>query len=432
MAAPQFLLLLSSLVREIDTAPSAIDVMMSSSAGNGAAAAYYTLDDKQRWPHDSSTQPLGIINAAVTTAHHTSTLPSSSSSSSSFSTRSASAPLRSRPSGSTAARRSQLLLLIRAAFAELLATMFLVFLPCSAALVAKYRAVDRGSAAMMTGLTAGLTVSFCVFAFYPVSGCQMNPAITLSLLLTKHVSPRRFLVYATAQLIGAMLACGLLFLCFQLDSSVWIDVALKPATIATLEEQRADGDGLSALSGVSSLVSVLCMEACGTFIACFVNFMAAVDREKEEEGAALERIVLREHEHEDEQQQQQEESEDSAAEDRNRERHERRTDRNAASRLTVVPIAVAMGCTVAVLVSVGQASSQGAFNPARYVASAVWSGHWDGWQYWIVGETIGALLATAVRVGFDTLASHAAHASRRARRKRSRQYKLSKRQRQLR
>ena len=89
--------------------------------------------------------------------------------------------------------------------AELVGTFVLVFGGCGAAVLAGAKIGYLGVA-----LAFGLSLLAMVYAIGPISGCHINPAVTLGLLLTKKMDQRDALGYVVAQGIGAILAAGLL------------------------------------------------------------------------------------------------------------------------------------------------------------------------------------------------------------------------------
>jgi aquaporin Z len=58
----------------------------------------------------------------------------------------------------------------------------------------------------------GLSLLAMVYAIGPISGCHINPAVTLGVLLSKKMNPRYAPGYLVAQVIGAILAAGILLL----------------------------------------------------------------------------------------------------------------------------------------------------------------------------------------------------------------------------
>ena len=56
----------------------------------------------------------------------------------------------------------------------------------------------------------GLSLLAMVYAIGPISGCHINPAVTVGLLLSKKVNPKYAPGYLVAQVVGALVAAGLL------------------------------------------------------------------------------------------------------------------------------------------------------------------------------------------------------------------------------
>jgi aquaporin Z len=93
--------------------------------------------------------------------------------------------------------------------AELIGTFVLVFGGCgSAVFSAAFPAVGIGLAGV--SLAFGLTVLGCAYALGPVSGCHLNPAVTIGLATAKRFEWRDVPSYIAAQVIGALIAAGVL------------------------------------------------------------------------------------------------------------------------------------------------------------------------------------------------------------------------------
>ena len=56
----------------------------------------------------------------------------------------------------------------------------------------------------------GLSLLAMAYAIGPISGCHINPAVTLGLLLTRRISPAEAARYWIAQVVGAIVAAALL------------------------------------------------------------------------------------------------------------------------------------------------------------------------------------------------------------------------------
>jgi aquaporin Z len=93
--------------------------------------------------------------------------------------------------------------------AECVGTFILVFGGCgSAVFSAAFPSVGIGL--LGVSLAFGLTVLGCAYALGPVSGCHLNPAVTLGLCAGKRFAWRDAPGYIGAQLVGAVIAAGLL------------------------------------------------------------------------------------------------------------------------------------------------------------------------------------------------------------------------------
>lgn len=102
--------------------------------------------------------------------------------------------------------------MIRRLTAEALGTFVLVFGGCgSAVFSAAFPAVGIGL--LGVSLAFGLTVLCCAYALGPVSGCHLNPAVSVGLTVAGRFPARDLAPYVAAQCAGAVVAAGaLLFL----------------------------------------------------------------------------------------------------------------------------------------------------------------------------------------------------------------------------
>jgi len=89
--------------------------------------------------------------------------------------------------------------------AELIGTFILVFFAVGSAVFGIDSIGPVGVA-----LAFGLVLLALAYAIGPVSGCHVNPAVTLGVLLSKAISPKEAGGYVLAQIVGAVLAGGLL------------------------------------------------------------------------------------------------------------------------------------------------------------------------------------------------------------------------------
>lgn len=100
--------------------------------------------------------------------------------------------------------------LTRRAVAECVGTFWLVFGGCgSAVLAAAFPNLGIGFAGV--ALAFGLTVLTMAYAIGHISGCHLNPAVSLGLAAAKRFAPRDLPAYIVAQLVGAVLAAAALW-----------------------------------------------------------------------------------------------------------------------------------------------------------------------------------------------------------------------------
>lgn len=88
--------------------------------------------------------------------------------------------------------------------AEALGTFALVFAGPGAAAVDVASGGSVGGVGI--GLSFGLIVMAMIFALGHISGCHINPAVTIMFAVLRRVEPRRAAGYIAAQLLGAVLA----------------------------------------------------------------------------------------------------------------------------------------------------------------------------------------------------------------------------------
>jgi len=100
--------------------------------------------------------------------------------------------------------------LTKRAIAEFIGTFWLVFGGCgSAVLAAAFPNVGIGL--LGVALAFGLTVLTMAYAIGHVSGCHLNPAVSIGLVVAKRFPAADLLAYVVAQVAGAVVAAGVLF-----------------------------------------------------------------------------------------------------------------------------------------------------------------------------------------------------------------------------
>src|ERR1700741_5264658 len=102
-------------------------------------------------------------------------------------------------------------------FAEFIGTFSLVLFGCGAAVVsgktipAAVADAPEGIGLLGISLAFGLAVVVMAYAIGPISGCHINPAITISMLVAGKISGKNAAGYIIAQFVGALAAARVLY-----------------------------------------------------------------------------------------------------------------------------------------------------------------------------------------------------------------------------
>lgn len=159
--------------------------------------------------------------------------------------------------------------------AELIGTFFLVFIGTGSAVITLM--ITQGSASpnsfnigigvlgglgdwLAIGMAFGLTVAVLIYAIGYISGCHINPAVTIALWASKKFPGNEVIPYILAQLIGASLASFLL------------------AGVVGMNAVTVGGLGATAPFEGISYIQAIIAEMVGTFLLMFVIMGAAVDK----------------------------------------------------------------------------------------------------------------------------------------------------------
>jgi aquaporin Z len=99
--------------------------------------------------------------------------------------------------------------------AEMVGTMVLVLMGCGVAVSLNCSSncgdVINAATVIGTSLAFGLAVVAMAYAIGGISGCHINPAITLGCLMTKRISGKDAVMYMVFQVIGAFIGSAILY-----------------------------------------------------------------------------------------------------------------------------------------------------------------------------------------------------------------------------
>lgn len=231
--------------------------------------------------------------------------------------------------------------------AEAFGSFFLVLVGLGIALYTNL----SGAGALGTSFGFGLALVGGTIVLGHVSGGHFNPAVTIGAAVAGRIAWRDVVPYWVAQIVGAVLAGGVLFLTIPSKLPALVQQGVPGASTKTFFAQTANGyavhSPLSALSQAQAqfgLVPALLVEAVATAVLVGVVLAATSQR------------VAR----------------------------------------TVAPFAI--GLTYAVLLLLAAPITGGGLNPARSTAAAIFSGGGAVGQLWLfwVAPLLGAVLAAVV------------------------------------
>ena len=128
---------------------------------------------------------------------------------------------------------------------EFIGTLVLVFFGCGVAVIS-------GGNLVATSLTFGLSIVAMAYVIGNISGCHVNPAVSLAMYLSKKMTLKEFVYYVIAQILGAFAGIAILYLILN-NSSVGV---------ASL---GANGYGVLSATDIS-LLSAIVIEVILTFV----------------------------------------------------------------------------------------------------------------------------------------------------------------------
>jgi aquaporin Z len=151
--------------------------------------------------------------------------------------------------------------------AECIGTAVLVILGCGTAMLVGCSA-EHGGGYVLTALAFGLVIVGMAYCVGNVSGCHINPAVSLGVLLTGGMSGKDFAGYVISQIVGAFIGSAILALVFSLGGVT----------------DMTGGFGANGLAGVGgSAAAGLVVEIVLTFI--FVLVILGVTDKKAGHGS---------------------------------------------------------------------------------------------------------------------------------------------------
>lgn len=151
--------------------------------------------------------------------------------------------------------------------AECFGTFVLVFVACGVALA-------TGGSLVATSLAFGLVIVAMAFSIGKISGCHINPAVSLGCLLTKRMTLKEFLVYVCAQVVGGIVGALLIFGSFKMGGIDYVNYTSGASNFAVGGEYSVGG-----------VIAALIVEVVLTFIFVLV-ILNVTDKKSDESGVS--------------------------------------------------------------------------------------------------------------------------------------------------
>ena len=127
-------------------------------------------------------------------------------------------------------------------------------------------AVLSGGNLVATSLAFGLSIVAMAYVIGNISGCHVNPAVSLAMFISKKMDAKEFGLYVVAQVFGALAGTGLLYLILN-NSSVGV---------ANL---GANGFGVLSATDISLFVAII-VEVILTFVFVYTILGVTSDESK--------------------------------------------------------------------------------------------------------------------------------------------------------
>ena len=151
--------------------------------------------------------------------------------------------------------------IMRKYLSELIGTFILTFMGCASAMLL---GVDSSGGHLAVAFAFGLSIIATAYVIGGISGCHINPAVSLSMFMQKRLNAMDLAFYVVAQVIGAIIA-GFL---------------LKTLTTSFGISDLTGGLGSNGIANAGSVFGAIVIEVILTFIFIFTILGVTSDSSK--------------------------------------------------------------------------------------------------------------------------------------------------------
>lgn len=118
--------------------------------------------------------------------------------------------------------------------AEFIGTFVLVFVACGVAAATGCSGASPNASYLMTALAFGLTIVAMAYSIGNVSGCHINPAVSIGVLLNRGMSFKDFVGYVIFQCLGALAGSALLMFLLGKDCGLGANALYQEDVVKSL------------------------------------------------------------------------------------------------------------------------------------------------------------------------------------------------------
>ena len=151
---------------------------------------------------------------------------------------------------------------LKKSICECIGTAVLVLFGCGTAAI-------TGGSIVPTSLAFGLSIVAMAYVIGNVSGCHINPAVSLAMLINKKMTVREFAYYAVAQVLGAIVGIAALY------------GLMHTSTLLSVEQLGLGANGFGELSLANiNVYGAFAVEVVLTFVFIYTILGVTSDRKK--------------------------------------------------------------------------------------------------------------------------------------------------------
>lgn len=155
---------------------------------------------------------------------------------------------------------------------EFIGTAVLVLFGCGTAVLS-------GGNIVATALAFGLSIVAMAYVIGNISGCHVNPAVSLAMLINKKMTIFDFIGYVVAQILGAFAGAGILYAIINSSSKIAAVAAQKSQSVMDLVGLGTNGFGEASTVGIG-MWAAIAVEVILTFVFIYTILGVTSDEKK--------------------------------------------------------------------------------------------------------------------------------------------------------